>query len=283
MTTVPVQRAPEPESGDARGAGPCHHVTNQKLTEAWGAPPAERQRLIDEVIVGNVDLARSVARRYSKRGVPIEDLEQVACVALVRAANRFDPTKADDFRTYAVPSIRGEVTRYFRDQAWMVRPVRRVQEVQALIQRETTRTDGRPPNPVEVAERLGLDAEDVREAMGAQGCFHAKSLDAPLPDGEQTFGDMLADDFSEHEAAEARVMLRALVKDLPSRDRLILYLRFFEGRTQSEIGEEIGVTQMQVSRLLTRILTQMRERAHDVFDDPGAETERSRGGGQGAA
>jgi RNA polymerase sigma-B factor len=249
---------------DRARTGARHEATNRKLREAWGAPPAERRQLVDEVIVANLGVARSVARRFANRGVAVEDLEQVACLALVRAANRFDPAQADDFLAFAVPTIRGEVKRYFRDHGWTVRPVRRVQEVQGILQRAgVTDTDGRPTNPAEIAARLGLDVDEVREALGAVGCFHPKSLDEPVAaDGTQTFADTLVDDdFQEHEAAEARVMLRALIKDLPSRDRLIVYLRFFEGRTQSEIGAEIGVTQMQVSRLLSRILNDMRSRA----------------------
>ena len=114
--------------------------------------------------------------------------------------------------------------------------------------------------------------DDVREALGASGCFRPRSLDAPLrSDSAETYGDLfVVDDFSEHEAAEARVLLRDLVKDLKPRERLILYLRFFEGRTQAEIGEEIGVTQMQVSRLLSGILGDMRKRMRDRVDAAGS-------------
>jgi RNA polymerase sigma-B factor len=261
MGTEPLHETQGTADGSPRAR---HEATNRTLIEARDAPPAERRRLVDEVIVANLDVARSVARRYSNRGVPTEDLEQVACMALVRAANRFDPARAEDFRAYAVPTIRGELKRYFRDHGWTVRPVRRVQEVQGILHRAgVTRTDGRPDDPVEIADRLGLDVDEVREALGAAGCFHPKSLDERVaPDLTQTFADTLVDDdYREHEAAEARVMLRALIKDLQPRDRLIIYLRFFEGRTQSEIGEEIGVTQMQVSRLLTRILAEMKDRA----------------------
>jgi len=268
MTTLTVQSPGTP----GREPGTRHDETNRKLREAWNAPAAERQRLVDEVIVDNLDMARAIASRYANRGVAGDDLVQVASLALVRAANRFDPTMADDFRTFAVPTIRGEVKRYFRDHAWTVRPVRRVQEVQSLIQRHEAGTDGRPQDPAEIAERLGLEVDDVREALGASGCFRPRSLDAPLrADSAETYGDLfVVDDFSEHEAAEARVLLRDLVKDLKPRERLILYLRFFEGRTQSEIGEEIGVTQMQVSRLLTGILGEMRERMRSRADDAGA-------------
>lgn len=237
--------------------------TNRLLSEAQHAPPAERQRLIDDAIIRNVGVAKSVASRYRGRGIAMEDLEQVACLALVRAANRFDPEKADDFLTYAVPTIRGEIKRYFRDHGWVVRPPRRLQEVQALIQQtDVGQNDGRAETPQDLAARLGVDVRDVSDALGAQGCFAPVSLDVPAHEGGDPIGSTLVDDeFDEHEAVEARVILRTLTKELKPRERLILYLRFVEGRTQKEIGEEIGVTQMQVSRLLNRILTDMRSRA----------------------
>jgi RNA polymerase sigma-B factor len=232
------------------------------LVEARDASPVERQRLVDEVIVRNVRVARAVAARYRDRGVPEEDLVQVACIALVRAANRFDPDKSRDFLTYAVPTIRGEVKRYFRDQSWAVRPPRRIQEVQALIQRSGV-AFGLEGNRHELAARLGLEEREVEAALLAQGCFAPTSLDAPSRFEDQTLGDSLAGDYNDFEAAEARAMLRALVGELSPSDRLILYLRFFEGRSQKEIGEEIGVTQMQVSRLISRILTSMRHQLED--------------------
>jgi RNA polymerase sigma-B factor len=255
---VQTSRGPEDdETGTSRQV-----ETNRLLTLAWNASPAERRRLVDEVIVRNVPVARAVASRYSGRGVAIDDLVQVACTALVRAANKFDPAKADDFLTYAVPSIRGEVKRYFRDHSWSVRPPRRVQEVQGLIQR-SGETLGREGNRQELATRLNLDESEVDAALQAQGCFSPTSLDAALrPDGD-SLGDMLVADYSDYEAAEARVMVRTLVRELGPRDRLILYLRFFEGRSQREIGDEIGVTQMQVSRLISRILSQMRTQLDD--------------------
>jgi RNA polymerase sigma-B factor len=239
-------------------------ATNRMLLEAQGAAPAERKRLVDEVITLNIEVARSVAGRYRNRGIPTEDLEQVACLALIRAAHRFDPTKADDFLTYAVPTIRGEVKRHFRDHGWVVRPPRRVQEVQALIrQADAGPDDARSDNPDGLAARLGIDVKDVSEALQAHGCFAPTSLDAPNPVGEPWSASLVDDDFAEHEAVEARAILRTLTKELAPRERLILYLRFVEGRTQKEIGEEIGVTQMQVSRLLTGILTGMRSRMED--------------------
>ncbi len=238
-------------------------ATNRLLREARDAPAAERRQLIDQVIVLNLEVAHSIARRYRGRGIAVEDLEQAACVALVRTANQFDPDQADDFLTYAVPSMSGEVKRYFRDHGWTIRPPRRLQEVQALINRDSRASDGHPESADEVARRLGLPVKDVSDALLAQGCFAPQSLDAPTSDGADTLGDSLlaSDGIDELDAAEARVILGTLTRDLTPRERLILYLRFVEGRTQSEIGAEIGVTQMQVSRLLNRTLSRLRESA----------------------
>ena len=236
-------------------------TTNQLLRAAQQAGPSERQRLIDEVIVANIDVARSVARRYRNRGIPSDDLEQVACVALVQAANQFDPAKAEDFLSYAVPTIRGEVRRYFRDQGWVVRPPRPIQELQAAIGKLAAHATHELSDD-ELATQLGVSPDEVRSARSAQGCFCPTSLDVPGREGGDSLGANLIDDeFDEYAAAEARTILSTLARDLKPRDRLILFLRFVEGRTQSEIGDELGVTQMQVSRLLARILGQMRERA----------------------
>jgi RNA polymerase sigma-B factor len=239
-----------------------HSRTNRLLAQAHAASPTERRRLLDEVIVSNLQVARSVAARYHGRGIPIEDLEQVACMALVGAANRYDPDKADDFLTFAVPTIRGEVKRYFRDHGWVVRPTRAVQEAQSLINRHLAHADGHEHAPAELAEQLGLPLAAVQAALQARGCFAPSSLDQPRENGEPDGRRLEArGSDADYEAAEARVLLRGLTKQLKPRDRLILYLRFYEGRTQAEIGEELGVTQMQVSRLLTRVLARMRELA----------------------
>ena len=249
-----------------RGRDERRSHTNQLLAQAHDAAPAERRRLLDEVIVDNLPVAKSIAGRYRGRGVAVDDLEQVACLALVRAAHRYDPDKAPDFLTFAVPTIQGEIKRYFRDHGWMVRPTRAVQEAQSLLNQMARRTDGRDLTPAEISVELGIPEDVVDAALQAQGCFSPVSLDQPLQGGDAE-GDRLVSDGSvaEYEAAEARVLLATLTRQLKPRDRLILYLRFVEGLTQAEIGEELGVTQMQVSRLLSRVLRELRELAtHDA-------------------
>jgi RNA polymerase sigma-B factor len=229
---------------------------------AHAASDAERQRLLDKAVLLNIGVAKAVASRYRGRGVPQEDLDQVAMLGLVKAVQRFDPRRADDLLAYAVPTIRGEVRKHFRDHGWTVRPPRRVQELQARI---TTANEhlcqalGRSPKASEVASFLGETLDEVTDALATDGCFAPASLDRHvLDDSETTLGDMLPSEDVDEGAMEARLMLGPAVRALGDRDRRILHLRFFLGWTQEEIAQDIGVTQMQVSRLLTRILSQLR-------------------------
>ncbi|NYD42649.1 sigma-70 family RNA polymerase sigma factor [Nocardioides panaciterrulae] len=224
---------------------------------------ARREEILDRVVLMNMGVARTIAHRYGQRGVPSEDLEQVAYLALTRAARHFDVSMHHDFLSYAVPTVRGEIRKYFRDLGWFVRPPRRVQETQSKVvaARDSLSTaGGRPVTAAEIAEKLGEDVATVEEALAAQGCFTPTSLDLPVHDGATaTLGDELTDSVVDGlGAAEARVVLAPLMRRLSDRDRRIVCLRFFVDRTQQEIAEEIGVTQMQVSRLLARILRDLR-------------------------
>lgn len=222
----------------------------------------ERSVLRAEVVVLNMGVARAIAHRYRQRGLAEEDLVQAAYVGLVKAVNGFDPSHERDFLSYAVPTVTGEVKRYFRDFGWAVRPPRRVQELQGSIAKsstELTQRLGRSPKPSEVAALLGIDVEQVIEALAADGAFTPASLDVPVgEDGTATLGDLMPEDEADFESAEARVVLGPAVRKLAVRDRRILELRFFEGWTQEQIARDIGVTQMQVSRLLSRILKDLR-------------------------
>jgi RNA polymerase sigma-B factor len=223
---------------------------------------AERHRLLDEVVLLNMGVANALAARYRHRGVSIEDLRQVAYMALVKAAQGFDSANGHEFLSYAVPTIRGEIKRHFRDHGWSVRPPRRIQELQGRIATadcELSAELGRSPRPAEVADHLDAPLDDVLEALAANGCFTPTSLDRPVGiDGVTSIGEMLGDEDRGRDAAEARLVLGPVVRNLSERDRRILMLRFFRGWTQQEIAEDIGVTQMQVSRLLSRILTDLR-------------------------
>jgi RNA polymerase sigma-B factor len=235
--------------------------TAKLLREASQSKGAARDELIDQVILLNIGVAHAIAHRYRNRSVPVEDLEQVACMALVRAAHQFDVSLERDFLTYAVPTIAGELKRHFRDQGWTIRPPRRVQEIQSKVVNAYHHGEesGAPPSPARLADELGLDENDVAEALQAEGCFRPVSLDVPVTDdGRAAVDQLTAEADPDERAAEARLVLSPAVRKLCVRDRRILYLRFVEDRTQQEIGDELGVTQMQASRLLKRILQQLR-------------------------
>ena len=220
-----------------------------------------RHELDTQLIEGHMALARSLAWRYRDRGIDLDDLEQVALLALTTAAQRFDPGAGHDFMSYAVPTIRGELRKHFRDAGWMVRPPRRVQELQARIpraQEELERRLGRSPRPTEISAHLGEDLDVVVEALTADGCFTPASLDTPVGDRSAVLGDLLGHADPDLDAAEARAALSPVLQRLDDRDRLVLTFRFVEQRTQVEIADLVGITQTQVSRVLTRILRQLR-------------------------
>jgi RNA polymerase sigma-B factor len=225
---------------------------------------SRRQALLDEVVVVNLRVARSLARRFAGRGVDTEDLEQVASEALVKAAARFDPLRGKDFLSFAVPTVRGELQRYFRDAGWVVRPTRRVQETRYAVNRaeaELTQRLGHTPASTDVMEELGLTPEEYAEAGSANGCFAPTSLDQPATGANDggTLGELIPGEERDLPASEARVALAPVVRQLSERDRRILFMRYFEDLGQKEIGAEIGVTQTQVSRILDRILGELHD------------------------
>ncbi|MBB3044162.1 sigma-70 family RNA polymerase sigma factor [Nocardioides soli] len=236
--------------------------TDTLLRAAHETPDrGEADALRARAVLINRGVAEAVARRYRQRGLPQDDLNQVAYEGLTKAVTRFDPSLRNDLLTFAVPTIRGELQRYFRDQGWTVRPPRRIQELQShanAVVRELEQDLGREPTGEEVADELDIPVEEYDEAMAALGCFQPTSLDLPVGAESATLGDLLPDTDEDHDASDARLMLEPVVRRLSERDRRILYLRFFEDLTQAEIGDDLGVTQMQVSRLLARILGDMR-------------------------
>lgn len=207
-------------------------------------------------------VARDVAKRYHGRGIPTDDLEQVAHLGLVKAVRAFDPDKATDLLSFAVPTIRGELRRHFRDHGWAIRPPRSIQELQSRVTAAEGRlyqSLGRRPRTSELADDLGVDVESVLQAQAANGCFVPTSLDDTGPDSDGTpIADRLGLEEVGFDTAEARVMLGRLICNLSGRERRILELRFWRGCTQAEIGAAIGVTQMQVSRLLNSLLARLR-------------------------
>jgi RNA polymerase sigma-B factor len=219
----------------------------------------------DALVTRFLPLARSLARRYDRSSEPFEDLVQVASLGLLKALDRFDASRGHAFASFAVPTILGELKRYFRDSGWAVHVPRGPQERALKVEQarqQLTADRGRPPSVYELAEYLELDTEDVLAALAAAQAYDALSLDAPRPSQEGGDGTSYGEHFGTEEAgyalAEANVMLDGAVKHLPERERIVLHLRFAEDLTQTEIAERIGVSQMQVSRLLRRSLEQLR-------------------------
>jgi RNA polymerase sigma-B factor len=214
-------------------------------------------------------LARSLARRFANRGEPLDDLIQVASMALIKALDRFEPERGLAFSTFATPTILGELKRHFRDKGWAVRVARRVQELHLRLTREVAglaQELGRSPTIPEIAERLEVSEDEVLEAMEAGRSYRMGSIDARTGDrGEDgaTLSDRLGDEDPSMEDTERRATLAPLLARLPERQQLIVYLRFWEGLTQSEIGARLGISQMHVSRLLARSLQELRESAGD--------------------
>jgi RNA polymerase sigma-B factor len=223
------------------------------------------QRAREELVERFLPLARKLARRYAGPREPFEDLMQVASLGLVKAVDRFDTERGTAFSSFAVPTILGELKRYFRDLGWSVHVPRGAQELALKVeeaQQQLTTKTGRPPSVQDLALYLEMSIEDVLEALETASAHHSTSLDAPREDGEEESGS-LADAFGEeddrYEMIDASVTIAAAARQLSARERRVLVLRFVEDLTQTQIAEQIGVSQMQVSRILRRALSRLRE------------------------
>jgi RNA polymerase sigma-B factor len=234
--------------------------TDQLLRAAATCAGAERQRLLNEVVIRTMPVAEAIAARYRSRGEPAEDLIQVAALALVMATRRYEPERGTHFLAYAVPTISGELRRYFRDHGWDVRPPRRLQELRISVRAAASQLNqelGRNPTLQEISARTGAEVREIQEMLVAADSYSTQSLDAE-PGSEPPLEARLGDDDAALEDVVDRVALRPLLAALPERERRILTLRFYGGWTQQRIAESIGVTQMQVSRLISRSLSQLR-------------------------
>jgi len=234
-----------------------------------------REHLVERYL----PLARRLARRYQRADEPIEDLVQVASLGLLKAIDRFDSSRDVVFSSYAVPTILGELKRHFRDRTWSVRVPRDLQEFALRVDRTVTAlSEGkhRSPSVGEIAKALNVSEEQVLEALEAAGAYRAGSLDAPRmtpgEETEETLGDVLGSEDEGFDRAEERATIEPLFTRISSRERLVLRLRFAEDLTQAEIGERIGVSQMQVSRLIRQALARLRV----GLDDASGTERRSR-------
>jgi len=222
--------------------------------------PLEREALVARFL----PLARQLARRYQRPDEPFEDLMQVASLGLVKAIDRFDLNREVAFSSYAVPTILGEIKRYFRDRTWSVRVPRDLQELALRVDQAVGRLSvdlHRQPSVTEIAHTIEASEEDVLEALEASGAYRAASLETPRgseDDSGETLGDTLGRDESGFALAEHRATLDQLMRSVTPREREVLRLRFEEDLTQAEIGERIGVSQMQVSRIIRQSLARLR-------------------------
>jgi RNA polymerase sigma-B factor len=235
-----------------------------ELFRRWQEDGDRRAR--EELINRHLPLARGLARRYARTPEPFDDLVQVASLGLVKAVDRFDSTRGAAFTSFAVPTILGELKRHFRDKGRSIHLPRGLQELVLKVQdadEKLARRTGRSPTVIEIAEHLKLETEAVLEALEAIAANQSVSLDAPvdvgMEDGASTRHELLGSDDQGYAAVEASVSLASAFEKLAEDDRALLDLRFSQQLTQREIASRIGVSQMQVSRMLRRITEQLRE------------------------
>jgi RNA polymerase sigma-B factor len=218
----------------------------------------------DELAKLHLPLVEYLAKRFKDRGEPLDDLIQVGSVGLLKAIDRFDLQREVEFSTYATPTIVGELKRYFRDKGWAIRVPRRLQELSLRLNKlvaQLTQDLGRAPTVPELAKAAGVSEDEVLEALESGQAYSTTSLDAPSGDDDDApmRGDRIGEEDLRLDNLEYFASLAPLIEQLPERERTILYLRFFKGMTQSKIADHIGISQMHVSRLLTRILEFLRE------------------------
>ncbi|MFD7404945.1 RNA polymerase sigma factor SigF [Streptomyces sp. NPDC059866] len=255
QATQATQHDPQDRSG-ARAM----FVELRKLKE--GSP--EYAELRNQLVRMHLPLVEHLARRFRNRGEPLDDLTQVATIGLIKSVDRFDPDRGVEFSTYATPTVVGEIKRHFRDKGWAVRVPRRLQELRLSLTTATaelSQLHGRSPTVHELAEKLSISEEEVLEGLESANAYSTLSLDVPDTDDESpAVADTLGAEDEALEGVEYRESLKPLLEDLPPREKRILLLRFFGNMTQSQIAQEVGISQMHVSRLLARTLAQLREK-----------------------
>lgn len=256
MTSEPaLPGAPEEQTGQQR-------VPDHQQALALFARLPEDPEARDALVLMYRPLAEYLARRFDGRGEPAEDLAQVASLALIKAIDRFDPGRGVKFTTYATATIVGELKRHFRDKGWTLRVPRRLQEAALRVSGavgELYQDLGRSPTVHQIAERTGLSEEEVLEGMEAVHAYSPASLDAPEGEDGTTAADRLGTEDDSLRLMDAWATVGPALRQLPGRERRILYLRFLRGLTQSQIAEVLGISQMHVSRLLGRTLRSLRE------------------------
>ncbi|GAA2533890.1 hypothetical protein GCM10010435_95700 [Winogradskya consettensis] len=236
-----------------------------ELIAALAAMPAghpSRSTVRARTIEAWMPMARHLANRYAGRGEPLDDLVQVATIGLIKAVDRFEADRGVEFAGFAIPTIIGEIKRHFRDRTWSIRVPRRLQELRLAItaaNTNLTHTLGRSPTVADIAVHLEITEEEVLEGLEGARAYNATSLSTPISaDGNTELGDTLGGEDSEFELAETRAALAPALATLDERERKIITLRFYGNLTQSQIADQVGISQMHVSRLLTKALVKLR-------------------------
>ncbi len=226
----------------------------------------ERDRIREELVRGYESLVHFLARRFQNRGEPLEDIVQVGFLGLIKAIERFDPDRGNEFTTFATPTILGEIRRYFRDKGWAIRLPRRLQELYQQVVRTNEQLKNelnRQPTVAEVAERLGVEPDDVLEAMEVSSALTPISIDATIggsgDEGGRQLGEAVGSEDPNLDRVEMRQVLERAMQHLNERERRIMIMRFFEEMSQSEVAKRLGISQMHVSRLQRAALEQLRE------------------------
>ena len=255
----------------AGGGRPDHEPRDHELARLVQTLPRDdprREAACEQLVTRYQALVRSCAQRYRDSPEPFDELMQVGYVGLLKAINNFDTEVGESLPAYAQPCVSGEIKRYFRDKRWIVRVKRSVQELRLDIRKasgELTHQLSRAPRDAELASYLNVSEAEVREAQQASLAFQASSLDAPLPDGseEGSLGDLLGADDPALERTVDMEAVKAHWSELSRREQKLLMIRFYGNMTQAQIGDQLGISQMHVSRLLTRALDYLRERIAD--------------------
>jgi RNA polymerase sigma-B factor len=263
-STARRRRDRRQEEWDAR-----QQWTRARFRELQPLHGKRRRVAEDAIVLRHLDLVDGLVRHLAGGFRDQSDLRQVGCIGLMNAVRRFDPVRGDNFVSFAVPTISGEIKRYLRDNGWFIRPPRRMQELRQAVSNAVPDLEQqlqREPTVSDLAGYLHASRARIAEAVGTRTSLHPVSLDAGFPDDDTSIGATIGAVDDRLERADLRLSLRMALATLTPRERRIVYLRFIEERTQQEIASEIGVTQMQVSRLLTKILRRLQVQLEQVAD-----------------
>lgn len=268
---VQVPQAPQRDASEARavrrapkGKDAWDKERTRELFRLYKEKSDEEAR--DQLIVSHLNLVRFLASKFKNRGEPLDDLVQVGTIGLIKAIDRFDPERGLEFTTYATPTILGEIKRHFRDKGWSIRVPRRLQELSAKVNQATEELTvelQRSPSVEEIAAKLGVSAEEILEAMESSGAYTSVSLEAggtSEDDEAPALIDRLGSVDEDLDASDDRMVIDDAIRDFSPREQEIVRMRFIDGLTQVEIAKRLGVSQVQVSRLLRRTLRKIQDK-----------------------